>query len=117
MILTEPEVCGIRLNRDGNTAEMSQKRIRNRYTSLPSPPYWRSILVSVVLLLAIMFSFEAISDPRSGAIKSANVVAPALFLLVLAEAAVFYGEFRRRRKRPPARARSRSGMKRGVHAG
>jgi len=79
---------------------MSQRRIRIRNTTLPSPPYWRSIVASSVLLLSVMLSFEAFSDPRSGDLKSPAVVAPVLGLFVLTETAVFYAEFRLRRRRP-----------------
>jgi hypothetical protein len=85
---------------------MSQKRIRNRQTALPSLPYWRSILASSVLVLSMMFLFEALSDPRSGEVRSPGVVAPVFGLFVLAEAAVFYAEFRLRRKRPPSGVRT-----------
>lgn len=85
---------------------MSQKRIRHRHTVLPSPPYWRSILASSVLLLSLMFSFEVLSDPRSGELKSPGVLAPALALFVLAVTAVFYAEFRLRRRRATSAMRT-----------
>lgn len=84
---------------------MSRRRIRIRNTTLPSPPYWRSIVASTVLLLLVMLSFEALSDPRSGELKSPAVVAPVLGLFVLGEAAVFYAEFRLRKRRPSTASR------------
>jgi len=81
---------------------MSQKRIRTRQTALPNLPYWRSILASFVLVLSMMMLFEGLADPRSGELRSPRVVAPVFGLFVLAEAAVFYAEFKWRRRRPPA---------------
>jgi hypothetical protein len=95
---------------------MSQKRIRIRDTGLPSLPYWRSIFASSVLLLALMLSFEAVSDPRSGELKSPAVVAPVFGLFVLAEAAVFYAEFRLRRRHPPSAHRTRRMFDKADHA-
>jgi len=85
---------------------MSQRRIRNRQILLPSLPYWRSILASFVLVLSMMLLFEVLADPRSGELRSPAVVAPAFALFLLGEAAVFYAEFRLRRREPPAAIRT-----------
>jgi hypothetical protein len=98
---------------------MSQRRIRKRQTGLRTLPYWRSILASLLLVLSMMFLSEVLTDPRSGDIRSPEVVAPAFALFAIVEAAVFYGEFRLRRRRPPAAARTprKAAMKgAGAHA-
>lgn len=97
-------------------AEMSQRRIRSRDTRLPALPYWRSIVASSVLLFALMLSFEAVSDPRSGDLKSPAMVAPVLGLFVLAEAGIFYAEFRLRRRRPSSADRTRRMFDKADHA-
>jgi hypothetical protein len=73
---------------------------------LPSLPYWRSAIASFVLVVSMMFSFEALSDPRSGELRSPEMLALVFGLFVLAEAAVFYAEFKLRRKRPPSAVRT-----------
>jgi hypothetical protein len=82
--------------------KMSQRRIRMRHADLPSLPYWRSILASFLLVLAVIFFFEMLADPRSGELRSPGVVTPVLFLFVVADAGLFYAEFRLRKRRPPA---------------
>ena len=96
--------------------EMSQRRIRIRHTELPPLPYWRSIVASSVLMLALMLSVEAASDPRSGDLKSPAIVAPGLGLFVLGEAGIFYAEFRLRRRRPPSADRTRRMFDKADHA-
>jgi len=76
---------------------MSQRRIRRRQTELPALPYWRSILASFVLVLSMIFFFEALADPRSGELRSPKVVTPVFALFVVVDIAVFYAEFRRRK--------------------
>jgi protein-S-isoprenylcysteine O-methyltransferase Ste14 len=78
---------------------MSRRRIRNRQRVLPTLPYWRSILASFVLVLSMMFVFEALADPRSGELRPPKVVAPVFVLFVLLDAGVFYAEFRLRKRR------------------
>jgi hypothetical protein len=96
---------------------MSQRRIRKRQTGLPTLPYWRSILASFLLVLSMMFLSEVFTDPRSGEIRSPKVMAPAFVLFVIVEAAVFYGEFRLRKRRSPAAVRTqRKGAVRGEGA-
>ena len=85
---------------------MSQKRIRKRQSTLPELPYWRSILASFVLVLSMMFLFETLADPRSGDLRAPRAMAPVFGLFGLAAAAVFYAEFRSRRKRRPAAMRT-----------
>lgn len=85
---------------------MSQKRIRQRQRGLPSLPYWRSILASFVLVLAMMLLFEVLADPRSGELRKPEVVAPVFVLFVIVEAGVFYAEFRLRRRRRPTTIRA-----------
>ena len=79
---------------------MSQKRIRRRQTELPALPYWRSILVSFLLVLSMMSFFEVLADPRSGELRSPKVVMPVFALFVVVDIAVFNAEFRRRKRRP-----------------
>jgi hypothetical protein len=84
---------------------MSQKRIR-RQPALPTLPYWRSLLASVLLVLSILFLFEFSTDPRSGELRSPAMMAPAFGLFVLAEAGVFYAEFRLRKRHQTATPRT-----------
>jgi protein-S-isoprenylcysteine O-methyltransferase Ste14 len=81
---------------------MSQRRIRNRQTELPTLPYWRSILASFLLVLSMLFFFEVLADPRSGELRSPKVVTPVFALFVIVDAGVFYAEFRLRKSRPQA---------------
>jgi len=80
---------------------MSQKRIRKRQTALLMPPYWRSILASVFLMLAMMFLFEFFSDPRSGELRWPRMMAPVFALAGIVVAGVFYAEFKLYKKRQP----------------
>jgi uncharacterized YccA/Bax inhibitor family protein len=98
---------------------MSQKRIRKKQTALPTPPYWRFILASFLLVLAMMFLFEFFTDPRSGELRSPGIVGPVFLLFAIVEAGVFYTEFRLRKKHPPVAAptQRRVPIKReGAHA-
>jgi ABC-type xylose transport system permease subunit len=81
---------------------MSQKRIHHRSRGLPSLPYWKSILASAVLVLAMMLLFEALADPRSGDLRRPGVVVPVFVLFVVIEAGMFYAESRLRTRRPTA---------------
>ena len=85
---------------------MSQRRIRNRQTELPTLPYWRSILASFVLVLSMILLFEIVADPRSGELRTPAVMAPVFALFVIVDAGVFYAEFRLRKRRPPAAVRA-----------
>lgn len=80
---------------------MSQRRIRKSQTALVTPPYWRSILASFLLLLAMMFLFEFFSDPRSGELRSPGMMAPVFAFFAIVAAGVFYAEFRMNKKRRP----------------
>jgi hypothetical protein len=84
---------------------MSQRRISKRQNVLPSLPYWRSILASLVLVFSMTLLFEVLTDPRSGQLRSPEVVAPVFGMFVLVESAIFYAEFRLRRRGPPAEFR------------
>jgi hypothetical protein len=80
---------------------MSQRRIRKRQAALATSRYWRSILASFLLLLAMMFLFEFSSDPRSGELRSPGMMAPVFALFAIVVAGVFYSEFRMNKKRQP----------------
>ena len=86
---------------------MSQRRIRNRQTEPPTLPYWRSILASFALVLSMILLFEIVADHRSGELRTPAVIAPAFALFAIADAGVFYAEFRLRRRRPPAAVREK----------
>ena len=73
---------------------------------LPTLPYWRSALASVLLVLAMMFLFELYTDPRSGELRSPGMLAPVFVLVVLVEVGVFCAEFRLRKRLPPVTART-----------
>ena len=78
---------------------MSQKRIRKKQTAAPTPPYWKSILASFLLVLAMMFWFEFFSNPRSGELRR-GMMAPVFALFAVVVAGVFYAEFKLHKKRP-----------------
>lgn len=91
-------------------------RIRRRQTALPTLPYWRSILVSFVLVLSMMFLFEGLADPQSGELWASWVVTPVVFALFAAlDAGVFYAEFRLRKRRPSAGFRTEENVGDGAH--
>ena len=69
---------------------MSQRRIR-RQPALPTLPYWRSLLASVLLVLSILFLFEFSTDPRSGELRSPAMMAPAFGLPKTSRAAAAGG--------------------------
>lgn len=100
---------------------MSQKRIRNGQTALPTLPCWRSILASIFLVLLMMFLFEFFTDPRSGELREPGLMAPVFVSFAFVEAGMFYTEHKLRKRRQnaaPRKQRGVAGMKReGVPAG
>jgi len=85
---------------------MTERRRGNKHRALPALPYRKSILASFFLLLSMMLLFEFFTDPHTGELRSPGMMAPVFGVYVLVEAAIFYAEFRLRRKRSRAAFRT-----------